>query len=1001
VLRVGQLLFENVDDLFMPQLVVQKNYAISWKQVGLTKDHQIHRRVKICYVRITFFAQMPLPAQYEDDPEYSSSSSSDSDSDGPVSRASYNALRLRLQRAIKYQGGFKQKLHRLTHVEGHEFDYFVKLVEDIAITIALAFRTKAKTDMFFVLLNFLKLRLGDTPMFSEDVLEFLFDGIECLWYDDYHEYILDEQSEFVDGSLDVVSSVREIIDNFEKYKDLKLVKKVLKTIGYFMAYTLSDTEKKEFDGGIMMEFMPDITRKIKGPTLMWVVFDLTTFLLERVLIAFKTGNPRLILTDPGMYRDWIMKAEATILHSNYLQNPGPHGIIMSTYLHELDDLLLDGETLVKLANNVEGKDLKKMLYQLKRIKHDQVGYDAALRNRESPVAVVITGSSNVAKSSFMAPIRAVHCKVNNLPLGPEYVFTRTAGEKFWSNYRSWKHTAIFDDVGKEKGGGKNEIDRSIIELIETVNNIAFCPPQARADDKGTTPFWSSLCIYTTNTPHMNFREIFQCPLAAARRMQIIVDIQPKDEYRQGGDCYHFIDSTKIPESEGEILDVWIIRTYTVVPENTHECPTNTYGDGNDPRSNQNFKFKFLKEYSNIYDFLAWFAVVDRKHMENQKKYMKFVNSIMDYDQCPICILPKVHCRCCHFCGDYKLEHGEHKAECTMLKEQALTDEEVIEIAMNQERVGVPLPERHADPVLSFEEDLCLRQEALINVASKKYGGTWGAYAAMYFWKWLPFVPPIVRDYKLGMAQVMIPSYRSEGYSRITSAVLASQMGEPAMNIYVTVGKILLSVGAPILICGVLMHSLLKKKPKKVLVIPWYDDRVCKCDVCNINKAHLVYAHADKPVDGCSCRLCHKHLLLQEPKKDAAVMNENVSIGEVEKAIGAIRPKPDVKQRPDVWRRSSYELSPFELGKQTISWKSMDNAEVCARIYNNIRRVKIYAKDQPDSDVLHFTQGHMFGICSHFYIINIHSTNGFPCYMESWTDASTISTRKNLRFYLST
>lgn len=61
-----------------------------------------------------------------------------------------------------------------------DYDYGMKLMEDVLITIALGYGNPTKTGTTLALLNFIKLRLGDEPLLSGERIEFVMLVLEML-----------------------------------------------------------------------------------------------------------------------------------------------------------------------------------------------------------------------------------------------------------------------------------------------------------------------------------------------------------------------------------------------------------------------------------------------------------------------------------------------------------------------------------------------------------------------------------------------------------------------------------------------------------------------------------------------------------------------------------------------------------------------------------------------------------------------------------------------------
>jgi hypothetical protein len=1016
--------------------------------------------------------------------------------------------KLLLNRKYRYNGKMKEFCKKLNNVTEERFDYIMKLLEDSSLTLYYVARARNVGDYIAAGITFLKLRLGNA-IFSIEHLEFIEDAVRCWWDDDYMEYVMEEQTD----AEDMAKAARQLYETVEKAKMAPLIKKFQKLVSFILTYILSVEQKVEFNKSIWSECFELHKDEIRTGQFLLHMADILTFTFERGVTAIKYKDPMILLSDPGQHKEWFDKAYSLTQFAKYLSNPDPHGFTIFTYLHDLDNVIRQGEIIAKTATSIEGTSVKRMLLSLKEIKNNQVGLDAALAERKAPLGVQICGSSSVMKTSFVQIVETVFCKVNNIPNKPQYKYTRIFGDKHWNNFRSYKPIIRCDDVASFKDGGTHEFDESLKEFLQMLNNANFIPPQAAIDDKGMTPFLGALCTFTTNTPRMNLDAVYSCPLAAARRMRIVVDLIPKDKYRKSGNGYHFMDPLKVPTvTSEEFLDIWHIRAYEVVPVGSKEgiVPEN-FGSGSDPRTHMTFRYNFLKQYDSVYDFLDYFVRVIHEHNKIQDKYMTMVNSYENYQGCGKCFRPKDKCRC----------------KIPRLTQQADTPQS-----------GVPPPQAGAPPLQSGIPPPQIPLRAMPNAVRLSWTEwVWGfmpiftLYLSLWFWKFCPFVPQTVRKLKLGETMTCIPTMRDDGYRLLADGAVQHMMGNDYYRLYIRItaylgpllkwtaiaggtylattavintfkprekevqksepnAPVVVNVHVPKAEANAVPEQAPVKVPipepkhaqevdwimnngrnvvtgeiigKQLKWVPVDNPSICYCSTCNNTKAGIVYKHHKNPHFNCSCRLCHKFFLenpekqlmfsvprqckttgcscgccalihdqqkdciciycapghprefspwrdvaawkqyvadmCMQPKMDAElvkkerfILGQQIDLCDIDRALQAIKPLPDIHQRKEVWKKPTYDLSPIELGTRTTSWAQMDQATVLAHLSQNLGRINVLKSERIVS------RNSVLFIQSHIALTTKHAFKDFPVEIEICFSTKAINVNHSMMLY---
>jgi hypothetical protein len=113
-----------------------------------------------------------------------------------------------------------------------------------------------------------------------------------------------------------------------------------------------------------------------------------------------------------------------------------------------------------------------------------------------------------------------------------------------------------DDIAFLLPSKSSEVDPTLKEMLNVVNNVPYVPPQAALEDKGKTPVLAKLVVATSNAKDLNAHEYFYCPLAVRRRLPYVVHVTPKTEYLHSNK--KFLNTEAIPDFDGTYPDFWNI-----------------------------------------------------------------------------------------------------------------------------------------------------------------------------------------------------------------------------------------------------------------------------------------------------------------------------------------------------------------------------------------------------------------------------------------------------------
>jgi hypothetical protein len=186
-----------------------------------------------------------------------------------------------------------------------------------------------------------------------------------------------------------------------------------------------------------------------------------------------------------------------------------------------------------------------------------------------------------------------------------------------------------DDIAFLRPGACSDVDPTLKELLNVVNNVPYVPPQADLSDKGKTPVLAKLVMATTNCEDLNASEYFHCPLAVRRRLPYVIEVAPKRKYVQSNGI--FINPDKLEASPG-FPDYWDITVKKLVPL-VENC------------GREMATLEVVERFNNIQDFVKHFGEAAKQHFINQDKGAAAEEFVKQVDLCPICVAYKEDCVC--------------------------------------------------------------------------------------------------------------------------------------------------------------------------------------------------------------------------------------------------------------------------------------------------------------------------------------------------------------------
>lgn len=435
-----------------------------------------------------------------------------------------------------------------------------------------------------------------------------------------------------------VDSLRLMISNYDAVKKSPIVSKILK-LG-----ALATSSCIAASLGIATKFgeMEDLFTMAIGSLTSELDFlshlmDTILYIVERLVQCWHTKSLSPFVHSSRSYGRWAAEASLCLERSQLLNNPEANGFTHHGFLSDLERLIEQGANIQKFSSAADEKDLVGgVLTKLRLIRGEVLIRNAAGEERRAPYSLLIAGGSGVGKASFSRVLFAHFAKMYNLPFGAEGIYTRTAASEYWAGFRSHHWGILLDDIAASNPVKCAE-DPTITDLLQVINNVAFCPPQAELELKGKTPMKAEFVVGTTNTSHLNAHTWFANAAAVRRRFPFIIRLAVKREFAKDH-ARDSLDPAKVPPPEhGCYPDLWIITVERV------DVSTVTTSQEGDPQQNT-VRTQILKT-GKITEFIKWMTASVRQFRCQQNNAASVDATLKDIRLCPTCSLPSRMCDC--------------------------------------------------------------------------------------------------------------------------------------------------------------------------------------------------------------------------------------------------------------------------------------------------------------------------------------------------------------------
>jgi len=362
------------------------------------------------------------------------------------------------------------------------------------------------------------------------------------------------------------------------------------------------------------------------------IIDTAIFICEKICDYRATGELSTFVHSSESYWQWAKEADRLVNLGPFVGNLAAQGTDSFTFHADLDEAIEKGRIIERHSQKTNGFPsavLSKKLQSLEFLKANEFSRRSAQQTRKAPMGVFLYGPSSVGKSTIMKMMFTYYGKLHGLGVTDNYFYVRNGSDPFFSGYDSSKWCICLDDVGYLLPQKVQGIDVTLNEIIAIGNQISFCPNQAAIEDKGKTPILARLLMASSNTPDMNVREYFSCPLAVSRRLPYVVEVEVKPEYRAENGC--FLDGHKVPPITDGFPNYWNFKVKKIVP---------TKHINRDVAA-----FETVATFEDVNLFLQNFGKYSQEFDVDQEKSMTCARAMQDLNVCSICALPGNSCDC--------------------------------------------------------------------------------------------------------------------------------------------------------------------------------------------------------------------------------------------------------------------------------------------------------------------------------------------------------------------
>jgi len=526
-----------------------------------------------------------------------------------------SALGARIQRRAKLQSSQIDIVSMLT---SHVDPAVVSLVEDVLLLIIQLIRAREPVDKILAITVFLKLRSGGS------IINGVIGSVVAA-----ASLIEDCQLQSADDVLERITDLRSLISHWESIQSSSLVKQISRVYRYAIALGVLQMVGVKIDENAARAAAKELHSPMMGPNFVISLLDTIALFIQRGLLYVKSGSWETLFFGPKAFGAWFDACQKVKREYQFRGDLESQGTSYPQFMSDVRKCIDDGKAILKFgdkASSIELVNIKRLMNEMLMLQADLSTYKEAQRSRRPPFSLLVHGKTCVGKSTFTSMLFQYAGKILSLPTDDEFKYTRNSCDDFWSGWDSMKWFLLLDDIAYCEPNG-NIQDNSLQEVIQIMNDVPLVPNQAALEDKGRNPMRARMCIATTNTKHLNAHAYFSCPVAVQRRFPFVLTVSPKLKYAREDD-HDMINPASLPPIVDSWPDFWNVTVERVVAVDDKHA-----------------RYEEVEKFTNVHEFLAWFAHAIRDFEEIQNRAGAGVEAMRKLDVCKDCCLLSSLCAC--------------------------------------------------------------------------------------------------------------------------------------------------------------------------------------------------------------------------------------------------------------------------------------------------------------------------------------------------------------------
>lgn len=794
------------------------------------------------------------------------------------------------------------------------------------------------------------------------------------------EFLLKEMPDIFSNTYQIQSGdMRSMLDSWDRANESTLALKMRAIASYCMAFSVLEHcgFSPHFAEIIYAEFrVQKETKKITS--FAYAILDVAEFVLSRARICWDSGSLQPLFHSSNTYLDWYAKVDEVRLLSRMRGSPDDvEGLRDQDYYLLLEECISKGESMIGFTKTAaERKAMGMILAELKILRHNSAIEQSVSRPREEPLGILIPGDPGIGKSSVTHILGKHYATVRGIKFTPECRFDRNPFDDFMSGFKSSMWFIVMDDVACLEPNKCPSGDKSLADVIQLINMAPYTSNQAELEKKGKVPVLAKLVVANTNVLDMNVFHYFSHPSAVQRRFKFVLTPYVKEEF-----CKRDVNGKTINMLDGEKANIWFENKKKELGSDHEPIPdywnfelmewlpvpiggqkklaTNHYPFGRDDKGKPIL--------INLEKFLDYYTTKIESHIKNQARMLANMAAMRSIKNCGVCskslqfctdrekhkifdnqlclqcesedCIFKHQCKQCECKGitakcdkcNSNCEHqmyigfcdicnyvvqSETYDKCQCNKEDCLWTLYPEAIAKVCEECGYCMSD---DDVLEDRCTVCKVKEMFHGQYQVQSGGvTYTTWFALYICAFLIQLQKMnVRPTMIADRQHQLQTFVERGQTVFSAYDRCLNFQESCYAQAARIKKILYNVGES-------ASKVLSERPAMIVI-------GAVVSLITVGKAFLSMQDKFYPQS-------------QETQ-----------------------PTPK-EEKKDPWKQDNYVLTPVDMGRRSINYRTWDKDQMSKHLYNNLFIVNVHTRGCKRTRAI--------ALCDRYYAINTHALQGY-------------------------